>query len=257
MTLGLVSKVHCGISAALAQPRLIAALPFRQTTSNHSSTLRSHRTVVVPRAAAAVVNAAAAADVKGDMLEPSIANNPVVRVVSLAATVAAAAYSTAFLPSAAIGFVHMLVFGTWFGTLAWTSFIFGIVAFRNLPRQTFGKLQAKLFPKYFTVSSVAPALLLATLRLATGGAPPVKEVTLLGISLAASLLNLLVTEPAATKVMFKRYALENALEERDEGAIKALAKQFGKWHGISSLLNLAVLVCAVGHAYYLGGRLAL
>ena len=39
-------------------------------------------------------------------------------------------------------------------------------------------------------------------------------------------------------------------------AIKALYKKFGKWHGISSLMNLVVLVCAVGHAYYLGAHLA-
>lgn len=35
--------------------------------------------------------------------------------------------------------------------------------------------------------------------------------------------------------------------------IKALAKQFGKWHGISSLINLGTLVAAVGHGYWLAG----
>ena len=130
-----------------------------------------------------------------------------------------------------------------------------MVAFRNLPRQTFGRLQSKLFPKYFAVSSAAPALLLATLRFIAGGAAPAKEVTLLVIALVASLVNLLITEPIATKVMFERYDLENAEGPRDEAAIKALTKKFGAFHGISSLLNLAVLVCAVGHAYYLGAFL--
>lgn len=37
------------------------------------------------------------------------------------------------------------------------------------------------------------------------------------------------------------------------GKIKALAKQFGKWHGISSLINLGTLVAAVGHGYWLAG----
>lgn len=252
IAIGQTAKV-CGASASVALPRFVAASRLYRSTS--TLPLRSRRALVAPRMAAAA-SAPEGGDVKGDMLEPSVANNPVVRAVSLAATVAAAAYSTAFFPAAAIGFIHVMVFGTWFGTLAWTSFIFGIVAFRNLPRQTFGKLQSKLFPKYFTVSAVAPALLLVTLRILTGGEPPVKEVVLLGISLGASLLNLFFTEPAATRVMFKRYELENALGERDDAAIKALAKQFGKWHGISSLLNLAVLVCAVGHAYYLGARLA-
>lgn len=56
--------------------------------------------------------------------------------------------------------------------------------------------------------------------------------------------------------MFQRYELENAEGPRDDAAIKALSKRFGAWHGISSLLNLGVLVCAVGHAYYLGAFLA-
>ena len=38
-----------------------------------------------------------------------------------------------------------------------------------------------------------------------------------------------------------------------QARISALKKTFGKWHGISSLLNLVNLICAVGHAFYLGG----
>ncbi len=36
--------------------------------------------------------------------------------------------------------------------------------------------------------------------------------------------------------------------------IGKLAKQFGKWHGISSLINLGILVVAVGHGYWLAGE---
>ena len=99
-------------------------------------------------------------------------------------------------------------------------------------------------------------MLLATLYFATSGAPPRKEVILLAISAVTGLLNLFFIEPAATNVMFQRYALENAPGARDDAGIKALYKQFGKWHGISSLMNLGNLVCAVGHAYYLGALLA-
>jgi hypothetical protein len=38
-----------------------------------------------------------------------------------------------------------------------------------------------------------------------------------------------------------RYALENAPGEKDSARIKALYKEFGKFHGISSLLNLVSL----------------
>lgn len=223
--------------------------------------------------------AASAEDVKGEMLEPSVANKPLVRLAALAAVVASLARGTGFLSQTGIGFVHMLAFGSWFGTLVWTSFVLGIVAFKNLPRQTFGKLQSKLFPKYFALSTAVPGILLATLYYSTGGMPPLQEVRLLGISLVCSLINLAYTEPVATSVMFERYQLENAAV-RDEGrmmvikkildnkynnidaisncnadAIRVLKKKFGKFHGISSLLNLIVLVCAVGHAWYLGGHL--
>jgi len=186
-------------------------------TQSRNLDARGHGAMKANTRIAAEASVGGESDVKGDMLEPSVANKPLVRFAALAAVVATAARSTGFLPSAGIGFVHMLAFGTWFGTLAWTSFIFGIVAFRNLPRQTFGKLQSKLFPKYFALSSSAPAILLATLYYATNGNPPINEVRLLVISLVCSLTNLLFTEPAATKVMFQRYEMENSSGPRDEG----------------------------------------
>ena len=42
---------------------------------------------------------------------------------------------------------------------------------RNLPRQTFGKLQAKLFPAYFAFSVAAVAVQLGTLALGSSIVP--------------------------------------------------------------------------------------
>lgn len=53
------------------------------------------------------------------------------------------------------------------------------------------------------------------------------------------------------------YDLENAAGERDSDRIQALYKQFGKWHGISSILNLVVLVAAFSHGWWLAGGLVL
>jgi hypothetical protein len=67
------------------------------------------------------------------------------------------------LPSAQAGdAIHLFSFATWFGTVFYTTFIFGLTAFKNLPRQTFGKLQAKLFPKYFALGSIAILLQVRT-----------------------------------------------------------------------------------------------
>ena len=55
---------------------------------------------------------------------------------------------------------------------------------RNLRRQTFGKLQAKLFPTYFVVQAGALAVQLATLA----GMPSLTVPSKIWASLGASLL---------------------------------------------------------------------
>ena len=64
----------------------------------------------------------------------------------IAATVAASSRGTAVLGLAGISFVHLLAYSVWLGSIFWTTFVAGIVMFKNLPRQQFGKVQSKLFP---------------------------------------------------------------------------------------------------------------
>lgn len=52
-----------------------------------------------------------------------------------AAVLAAARFSPAYLSSKALGFVHLLAFGTFLGTNLWTTFVAGLTMFKNLPRQ--------------------------------------------------------------------------------------------------------------------------
>lgn len=51
--------------------------------------------------------------------------------------------------------------------------------FRNLPRQQFGRLQAKLFPQYFGLSCICTAIQLGVLLFAAA-APPQKQLVLVG-----------------------------------------------------------------------------
>ena len=62
------------------------------------------------------------------------------------------------LSSKAAATVHILSFGTWFGTVFYTTFIAGITMFKNLPRRTFGTIQSKLFPLYFQLCTGMVAL---------------------------------------------------------------------------------------------------
>lgn len=66
------------------------------------------------------------------------------------------------LSSKAAAAVHMLSFGTWFGTVFYTTFVAGITMFKNLPRRTFGTLQSKLFPLYFKLCTGMIALQVKT-----------------------------------------------------------------------------------------------
>lgn len=150
------------------------------------------------------------------------------------------------LPFAAL--LHMAAFGTWFGANIWTTFFAGITMFKNLPRQQFGSLQAKLFPLYFQLGAgCTVAMALTASRMGVSVGPSI-------VSLVATLANLLYLEPKATSVMFQRYDREN-LGLKNEAIDKDLKAQFGKLHGMSSLANLVALVGLVAHGSLLAARL--
>ena len=129
--------------------------------------------------------------------------------------------------------------------------------FKNLPRQTFGKLQSKLFPKYFSLCSLTIMLQIVTLKALKN-----LEVTKLvkgslGGALLLTLFNQFYLEPVSTKVMLERYDLENTDGGEDTDRYKELKSAFGKLHGISSLTNLLALICGVVHATSLSSSLLL
>ena len=98
--------------------------------------------------------------------KPRLHNTATFRSLALLSALALAGYSSSpqkILSSQALATVHLLSFATWFGSVAYTTFVAGITMFKNLPRQTFGKLQAKLFPKYFALGSVTLILQLVSL----------------------------------------------------------------------------------------------
>jgi len=170
------------------------------------------------------------------------------------ATVAVAAKSLAFAPQNLTSLVHLIAFGTALGTVNYTTFVAGITLFKNLPRQTFGKVQSKLFPIYFGI--IAASFILMIGGMVAAGVPvSAKPMTTLTVGLVCTLANILYLEPATTVNMFKRYDLENAgLDKTDD--YQKLRKSFGPLHGLSSLFNLGSLVCLVAHASFLASKLA-
>mmetsp|Transcript_79860 Transcript_79860/g.200973 ORF Transcript_79860/g.200973 Transcript_79860/m.200973 type:complete len:270 (-) Transcript_79860:186-995(-) len=176
-------------------------------------------------------------------VKPAVWNTPAFRAVALVGGGAAAGQ---VLPFASM--LHLTAYAIWLGTNFWTTFIAGISMFKNLPKQTFGRLQAVLFPKYFQLGTGCTAVVLLTgLRLGLPAGPA-------AISLLCTLANQLYLSPKATEVMFERYDRQNK-GLKDPKVDKKLGAQFGKLHGLSSLANLLALVGLVAHGMLLAARL--
>jgi hypothetical protein len=188
---------------------------------------------------------------------PSVFNRPEVRAAALAVAAALSAGSSLAGGPGAATAVHVLAWAAQFGTAVYTTFFAGILMFKNLPRQVFGRLQSHLFPAYFSILAASIVVQAATLWLSPGIGLARPQAITLGVGLAATLANLLAAEPAATASMFKRYALENAAGARDEAQISLLKKEFGKLHGLSSLFNLIALIACVSHGIWLAGLVSL
>ena len=130
--------------------------------------------------------------------------------------------------------------------------------FKQLPRQTFRDVQEVLFPAYFRLSLLCISLLAVLAPLSFATVSPLQWKLLYG-SLGATLLNLLWLEPATTAVMKERALLEKtspsmaagAYPEGKEAKLKSLGKDFGKFHGLSSLFNLSAIITCIGYGFEL------
>ena len=127
---------------------------FPQRTALKSPTLGGNKPELNP--IISLLPATAADTPSEPWTKPRLHNNPLVRSGALLAALALAGASSPFskLPSAFAATLHLLSFATWFGSVFYTTFIAGITMFKALPRQTFGKVQSKLFPKYFSLCSM-------------------------------------------------------------------------------------------------------
>ena len=119
-----------------------------------------------------------------------------------------------------------------------------------------------LFPVYFLLCSVITALLMVISPPVLGEMFGRPQLVVLGSALASSLANLWLLEPRTTAVMKERAALEKMAPSVASGMypqgkelrLKELGAAFGKWHGLSSLLNLIMFGALVSHGWVLVGR---
>ncbi|WRT68955.1 uncharacterized protein IL334_005937 [Kwoniella shivajii] len=164
-----------------------------------------------------------------------------------------AIFQSALAPFTAKGF-YLLTWGTALGTNVWNT-LSGYRTYKTLPRQTFGTLQSRLQPLYFTFTSIATSTLLLTHLWFHPGlisSPRVEphwttseagqQGLLILASLVPQLLNLIVITPLANDAMFERHRQERVEgKEYDEAdvseTLQKLNKKFSLYHGICSALN--------------------
>ena len=151
-----------------------------------------------------------------------------------------------------IRFVHLFSFVFWYGTLLFFTFIQAPLLFKTLPRETFGLVQSKLFPAYYLISYICGTLLVLTYHLLH----PLRnyvvqdcvKISALLLMLLLSLAQGLWNGPKVAQLRIERQAAE---ESKDPARLEVLRAEFGKAHGISSLLNLFVILSGTVYFFFL------
>lgn len=137
------------------------------------------------------------------------------------------------------------------------SYIVSPIAFKHLQREEFSNLQNKVFPLYFLGQTAAPILIGLTSPLCPKTVGPV-----LLASAVAGALNYFWVLPVCKKIKEDRNKL--VADKKHEQIVDGetvnseeftnLSKQFGMYHGISSLLNLVSLVTLGAYGFLLSKR---
>lgn len=149
-------------------------------------------------------------------------------------------------------FIHLLTFTFWFGTLLYFTLVQAPILFKALPREMFGLVQSNLFPAYYWIGYISGTVLVVTYNVlhpwkGWTNADCVK-ITALCLMLVLALAQGLWIGPKVGQLRVERQAAEKT---QDTVRIASVAKEFGKAHGISSLLNLLLLLAGFVYLAYL------
>ncbi|KAG7191514.1 uncharacterized protein KQ657_003109 [Scheffersomyces spartinae] len=143
--------------------------------------------------------------------------------------------------------VSLFVYSVTFGGGFFYSFIASPIAFQELERSQFSKVQSKVFPIYFLGQTVAPIIigLTSAIKLC-----PFTKGALAVLSFCGA-LNCFWLLPVCRSIKEERVALEKEGKDTSE-----VTKRFGKFHGISTLVNMLSIISLGAYGYGLGCKLA-
>lgn len=131
--------------------------------------------------------------------------------------------------------LHLFALSAWFGALVFWSFVATPKLFAVYERRMAGEIVGLVFPRYYVVGATCGVLALLTAPVIS--APP-GTVPLMGVLVT-------LTVYAGTLLRWKMEevkAQRRSAEDEDTPEADALAARFGRLHGFSMLLNLAVIL---------------
>jgi hypothetical protein len=172
-------------------------------------------------------------------------------------------------------FLHLLTFATIYGSSLWVTFVSGIILSKNIPRQQFGFVQSRVFPVYLRVVAAGEGLLflLHSIMHPWLSADTLERQQFQNFvwMIAATLVNVYLLEPRATKVMFERLKVEKedgrmretgnpaeaipAASDDNKKKLTAMNERFKMLHSCSSAMNMITLAGLTWHLWHLSRRL--
>mgnify|MGYP003365175921 FL=1 len=153
--------------------------------------------------------------------------------------------------------IHILAYGYTLGSTTFHSFIASIKALDTLSRRQFGDFQGAVLPIQFATQALAPVVigLTAPYTVSTAG------VALLVASAVGGVANLAYLTPKCAVLKTQRWSIIDSKYDGDDkaavasGDLKAIDKEFGKWHGASMAANLLSVVTMAAYGFVLSGKL--
>ena len=123
----------------------------------------------------------------------------------------------------------------------------------TLPFDWFARVQSRLFPVYFIISTICG--LLTTLSVAFATNMDNLQLNLLMIGTILSFSQLIFISPKTEHYMEIYMKIrKNEGQDSKTDEFKKAKGVFFKWHGISSLINIGVAMIVTFHIYYLSSK---
>lgn len=169
-------------------------------------------------------------------------------------------------------FVFSASTGATLGLQLWVFFVNGLTMMRVLPRHQFGEVQAKLFPKFFYMTTFFNFAALKVF-LTKNPLPWLGTKHCLGTALATSfalnVINLTCFNPNSIKYNQQMHAIEkkagnqtgnpsdaSAVNYENDPEYVEVKKKFSRFHGYTALAGFLSFGCTVAEYYFLSEKCA-